>query len=190
MTEKNKGNSISNQSKLWMENALLKLMETENFQEITIQEIADHAQVSRRTFYRNYSSKEEILEGRFNKIWLEYRMIIRQQKNLSLPTIARVLFTQIQKHHEFLSLLNRQQLLPGLLTRIDELLPPAFYEVKGETLPFSKESIRYALAFSAGGFMRIVILWLNDKTQKPPDEIAALVEDFFAIYNYPSLANQ
>jgi AcrR family transcriptional regulator len=51
-----------------MENALLQLLETENFQEITIQEITDRARVSRRTFYRNYSSKEEILEGSFNKI--------------------------------------------------------------------------------------------------------------------------
>jgi AcrR family transcriptional regulator len=180
MPEKNKGNSISNQSKLWME----------NFQEITIQEITDHARVSRRTFYRNYSSKEEILEGRFNKIWLEYRMIILQQKDLSLPNIARVLFTQIQKYHDFLSLLNRQQLLPTLLAKIHELLPPAFSEVKGETIPFSVESIQYAMAFSAGGFTRILILWLNDKIQKSPDEMAALVEDFFAIYNYPNLTNQ
>jgi hypothetical protein len=117
-------------------------------------------------------------------------MIILQQKDLSLPNIARVLFTQIQKHHDFLSLLNRQQLLPILLVKIYELLPPAFYEVKGETIPFSKESVQYALAFSSGGFMRILTLWLNDKIQKSPDEMAALVEDFFAIYNFPNLTNQ
>lgn len=169
-----------------MEDALLKLMHTENYQEITIQEITDHAGLSRRTFYRNYSSKDEILEGYFYKIWLEYRSLISQQTNLSLSNIAKVFFTQMQKHKDFLSLVNHHQLLPLFLAKVDELLPPAFDEVKGKATPFSKESIQYALAFNTGGFMRILILWLNDSVQKSPEEMGAIVEDFISICNYPN----
>lgn len=187
MSCKNKGNPVSNKSKLWMEDTLLKLMQTENYQEITIQEITDNAGLSRRTFYRNYSSKDEIIEGCFYKIWLEYRSLISQQIDLSLPNIARVFFTVMKKHLDFLSLVNRHQLLPLFLARVDELLPPAFDVVNGESMPISKESIQYALAFSTGGFMRILVRWLNDSAQKSPEEMAVIVEDFISICNYSNL---
>jgi len=185
MSGKNIGNPVSNQSKLWMEDALLKLMQTEKYQEITIQEITDNAGLSRRTFYRNYSSKDEILEGYFLKIWLEYRTLISQQIDLSLPNIARAFFTVMKEHIDFLTLVNRHRLLPIFLTKVDALLPPAFAEVKGEQLPFFKESIQYALTFSSGGFMHILIRWLNDGAQKSPEEMAAVVKDFIFICNYP-----
>ncbi|SHO52000.1 TetR/AcrR family transcriptional regulator [Anaerocolumna xylanovorans] len=186
MPDKNKGNPKSNQSKLWMENTLLKLMQTEDYNEITIQEITDYAGLSRRTFYRNYSSKEEILEGCFYKIWAEYRSLLSQQEDLSLPNIARIFFTQMQKHKDFLTVVNRHHLLPLFLTKVDELLPLAFYEAKGKDTSFSEESLRYALAFSAGGFMRILILWLNNNAQKSPEEMAAILKDFISLCNYPA----
>lgn len=89
-----------------------ELMQTENYREITIQEITDNAGLSRRTFYRNYFSKDEILEGCFYKIWLEYESLIRQQIDLTLPNIARIFFTVMKKHFDFLSLVNRHHLLP------------------------------------------------------------------------------
>jgi AcrR family transcriptional regulator len=187
MSSKNKGNPVSNKSKLWMENTLLTLMQTENYHEITIQEITDHAGLSRRTFYRNYSSKDEIIKGCFYRIWLEYRALLLQQTDLSLPNIARVFFTVMKKHLDFLSLVNRHQLIPLLLAEIDVLLPPAFYEVKGESTPFSEESIQYALTFSTGGFMRILIRWLNDPVQKSPEEMAVLIKNFISLCNYPNL---
>lgn len=184
MTSKNKGNSISNQSKLWMEDALLKLMETENYSEITIQEITYNAGLSRRTFYRNYSSKAEILEGCFYKIWLEYESLIKLQIDLSLPNIARIFFTVMERHFDFLSLVNRHQLLPLFLSKVDELLPPAFNQLKGEKMPFPKENIQYALTFSTGGFMRILIRWMNDSELKSPEEMAKVVKDLISICNY------
>lgn len=186
MSCKNKGNPVSNKSKLWMENTLLKLMQTENYQEITIQEITDNAGLSRRTFYRNYSSKDEVLEGCFYKIWLEYQTHIFQQTDLSLPNIARVFFTVMINHFDFLSLLHRHQLLPSFIAKVDELLPPTFDVVKGENVPFPKESIQYALTFSTGGFMRILIRWMNDSVQKSPEEMADIVEDIISICNYPN----
>jgi AcrR family transcriptional regulator len=187
MSDKNKGNPKSDQSKLWMEDALLKLMQTENYREITIQEITDNAGLSRRTFYRNYFSKDEILEGYFYKIWLEYESLVRKQTDLNLPNIARIFFAVMQEHFNFLSLINRHHLLPLFLSKVDELLPSTFDELKGEKMPFPKESTQYALIFSTGGFMRILIRWMNDSGQKPPEEMAAVVKDLISICNYPNL---
>ncbi|MBE6123330.1 MAG: TetR/AcrR family transcriptional regulator [Solobacterium sp.] len=43
--------------------ALLQLMSEKPFAEITVTELTDKAGISRATYYRNYSSKEEIISG-------------------------------------------------------------------------------------------------------------------------------
>ncbi len=184
MEAKNKGNPVSDRSKQLMEETLLRLMQAENFSEISVQEITDNAGLSRRTFYRNYETKGDILRQRFHKIWSEYETRIRQMKDLSLPHVAFVLFTIMLPHFEFLQLVNQQHLLPLLLTEVDELLPSVFQEVKGSQLPFATESISYALAFSTGGFMRILPLWLESKPLKTPKEMSLLVKDIIEISSY------
>ena len=183
---KNKGNTVSDRSKLWMENALLKLMKNENYEEITIQEITDNAGLSRRTFYRNYFSKDEIIKGYFYKIWLEYESLIRKQKNyLSLPNVAEIFFSVMKKHIDFLKLADRNHLFPLFLSEFDKLLPPIFEELKGKNMAFSKESIRYALIFSTGGFLRILEEWIKDGAKKSPEEMSDIVKNIISICNYP-----
>ncbi len=184
MKAKNKGNPVSDRSKKLMEETLLRLMQAESFSEISVQEITDNAGLSRRTFYRNYETKGDILRQRFHKIWSEYETRIRQMKDLSLPHVAFVLFTIMLPHIEFLQLVSQQHLLPLLLTEVDELLPSVFQEVKGSQLPFATESISYALAFSTGGFMRILPLWLESKPLKTPKEMSLLVKDIIEISSY------
>ncbi|NMB59342.1 MAG: TetR/AcrR family transcriptional regulator [Chloroflexi bacterium] len=181
MTGTNKGNPVSDRSKRELETALLDLMRTETYAEITIQEIAYRAGLSRRTFYRNFTSKEEILEGCFDRIWDGYRKRIITEPDLSLPNITRVFFTHMQTHRDILLTVNRHNLLPLFQARVDVLLPVTFHEARGEVASLPAETLRYALAFSAGGFMRILILWLNDGCRKSPDEMAAIVKDFLSV---------
>lgn len=184
MADKNKGNRKSDKSKALMEKTLLKLMEKEVYSEITIQEITDYSGLSRRTFYRNYTSKDEIIQDSFAKIWLEYEEAVRKQRDLSMPNIARVLTEVMISHIEFLRLIGKNHLLTLLLAETDKLLPFIFDEVKGHTMPFSKESINYALAFGTGGFMRILVKWLDEDMTKSPDQMADIVQDILQILNY------
>ncbi len=55
-----------------IESALVLLMKEQSFSEITITDIIRKAGVSRASYYRNYSSKEDILEKFLQKITIEY----------------------------------------------------------------------------------------------------------------------
>jgi AcrR family transcriptional regulator len=59
-------NPLVIQSRTWIMNSLISLMKTKNFKDITISEIAKHADLSRRTFYRIFDSKEDVLESYFD----------------------------------------------------------------------------------------------------------------------------
>ncbi|MBZ9693497.1 TetR/AcrR family transcriptional regulator [Clostridium sp. M14] len=58
---KQKPNRIAEQSKKWLIEALFDLMEEKPYSTITVKEISDKAQLSRRTFYRNFKVKEDLL---------------------------------------------------------------------------------------------------------------------------------
>lgn len=53
------------QSKSWLTHSLLELMKEKSFSDITITEIAEKAQLDRRTFYRHFQSKKDILDRYF-----------------------------------------------------------------------------------------------------------------------------
>jgi AcrR family transcriptional regulator len=53
-----------------IENALLELLQTKPLEEISISELSDYADINRKTFYNNYSSIEEVLQGINQKLSL------------------------------------------------------------------------------------------------------------------------
>ncbi|BBF41937.1 transcriptional regulator, TetR family [Lachnospiraceae bacterium KM106-2] len=187
MSERNKGNTVSRQSQCWIEDALLQLMQREKYEEITIKEIAANAGLSRRSFYRNFNSKDQVIESYFSKIWKEYVEGIRKQQNLSLPNVAYVFFETMSRHIEFLELIQQQNLFGILLKATDIMILEPFYEMKGSNLQESKECIDYALAFSTGGFLRIMEKWIQDKPHKKPEAMAEIVAKFLAIASYQEI---
>ena len=56
-----KKNEVNTLTKECIVTALLRLMETQNYDSISITDITNLAGVSRMAYYRNYNSKDEIL---------------------------------------------------------------------------------------------------------------------------------
>ena len=67
-------------TRAWLLETLLELVGEKDYSEISITELTEKADVARQTFYRNYSSKDEILLSRLDEIRDEY--LLKVQKNL------------------------------------------------------------------------------------------------------------
>ncbi len=59
--------------------AMMELTKEKPLSEITIQELADLAEVSRMTFYRNYTSKEDVFLSHIQEILMQYQKDDAQQ---------------------------------------------------------------------------------------------------------------
>ena len=64
-------NPIAQRSMDWIAAALIALMKEKPFSSISITEISNRADLNRRTFYRSFTSKEEVLTYYLDKIWHE-----------------------------------------------------------------------------------------------------------------------
>ena len=67
--------------------ALLKLMEQYPYEEISVKQIVLETDLVRKTFYRNFSSKDDVLRSHIKSILLDYFEIINNAGGDVLTTI-------------------------------------------------------------------------------------------------------
>ena len=75
--------------------ALIKLLETKTLENITIPEITQLAGVGRTTYFRNFSSKEDMLSFKLIKLWerwAEEQKITKERRFNKSNTLAFLLF--------------------------------------------------------------------------------------------------
>lgn len=80
------------QSVRMIEEALFKLMEEKNYTQITVSEVAKRADISRRTFYRFYKERDEVLRCYLGKLCQEYQRTTLVLAYYEIPQIAREYF--------------------------------------------------------------------------------------------------
>lgn len=85
-------NPIAIQSQEWLINALLALMEEKAFKKISITEIAAKADLSRRTFYRIFGTKEDVLICYTDKLYGEFLQLLEQQTDRRFTVTVRLYF--------------------------------------------------------------------------------------------------
>lgn len=71
-------------------------------------------------------------------------------------------------------------MLQFIMNQYSELFPEVFQMVKGNhPLADNIEALSYAMAFSAGGLLSILLKWAEDGMDKTPEEIMQLMELVF-----------
>jgi len=178
-------------SQTWIMNALLELMEIKPFQKIKINEISAKADLDRRTFYRYFKSKEDVLEL-YCRILLEKladKILERDfltenaiaQKGLSIETVAIAYFEFWSEHMDFLRLLEKSRMLYFFSENHDTLM---FYHVSLKVKQWlSEEEIdketRYHFFYHMGGALHMTIRWMSENSGETPEEMAKMVTNLF-----------
>ncbi|POP34300.1 TetR/AcrR family transcriptional regulator, partial [Blautia producta] len=83
-------NPIAIQSQKWLVSALLVLMQKKAYKSITIKEIARKADLDRSTFYRNFKSKQDILNFHLDSLTQDYISKISELNELDMQKIFKV----------------------------------------------------------------------------------------------------
>lgn len=65
-------NPISVRSKKWLTDALFELLKEKPYDKISIREISQKADLTRQTFYHNFSSKDMLLMYKSDQLFEEF----------------------------------------------------------------------------------------------------------------------
>lgn len=148
--------------------ALLELMKTKELKDIPVSEITVIAQVSRVSFYRNYSDKEQILREYISNTLNEWNKLHPKTSEHSQDDILGDIFAYLTAYKEFYSLLNERGLFYFLKDIIKELLG-----AKDEYPNF----VAYTTAFIANGIYGWIEEWFLRGMQESGEEMAQLLKN-------------
>ncbi len=170
-------NPLAIRSQEWLANALLLLMEEKEFKDISVKEIAAKADLSRRTFYRVFETKEDPLIWYLNTLYQEFLIELQARSCRQFEDVLTLYLNFWYRHKHFFELLKRSDLLAFMLNQYLRVFPEVFQIVKGN-YPLSKdeEALGYAMAFSAGGLLSVLIKWADEGMTKTPEEILKMVD--------------
>jgi len=170
-------NPLAIRSQEWLANALLSLMEEKEFKDISIKEIAAKADLSRRTFYRVFETKEDPLIWHLNTLYEDFLSLLRQQECHQFHDVLSLYLSFWYQHARLFSLLKRSGLLSVILNQYLRVFPDVFKIVKGDyPLSHNPDALAYAMAFSAGGLLSVLVKWADEGMTKTPDEILQMVD--------------
>ena len=153
--------------------ALTELMSQQDYASITITEITRTAGVSRMTYYRNYSSKEDILRRFMSDVGDRIHAKI-VEKNLYRDTY-QYYYTLFEMLGQYDALVNA-----SLAAGLDGLILDCI--ARNMDLTFLSASDhpvheKYLLRFHAGAFFHVFIEWTRSGRQESCEQMAQLCAD-------------
>ena len=149
--------------------ALIELMKSEDFTSITITDITRKAGVSRMAYYRNYSSKEDILNQYMDDIGNAiHKRISKTVTPSELQEYYQSLFEQLGAHRDLGIPTHRAHLAELILQHIN----------KNMALTFPPDGCgtreRYRHLFLAGAFYNVLMEWVKSGMQESSAEMASI----------------
>ena len=106
------------QSRLWLEEALFDLLATKtSLRNISVAELSEHAQIARRTFYRYYHSKEQVLTNYLDRLIQDYITELQTAKLTNFEDLVNLFFQYWSQYTEPLKILQDANLLVFILQR-------------------------------------------------------------------------
>lgn len=173
-------NPIAVKSKKEITQALLKLMEQYPYAEITVKQIVLETRLVRKTFYRNFTSKDDVLDSYINNILKEYT----ENAVAENADILSVIFDFCIKYKDFLLLLNENNMLYLLLIRLNTYIPSAHIDAVDSSNPFIRcfdgLDPDYLIAFNVGAVWNVICKWIENKMEDPPEKIVKTLKNYLS----------
>lgn len=166
-------NPTAQQSQRWIIQALLNLMEKTAYDKISVSEICRKADLDRRTFYRNFDSKNDVLEQYISLLGAEYIKMFAAIDNPSNYTAAKVFFEFWSRHLYFIRNIKICGLSDFIFQQFEKFTNEHTQLLIGEDA--RKLPIEYVFAYRIGGFWNVMLTWVADDVMLSPDEIASIV---------------
>lgn len=174
-----KADRRSRRTRQLLHTALIELMLERRYEEITVQDIIDRANVGRSTFYAHYLDKEDLLVSGFTDVLDALRQHVERhmQSDWRGPSGLSFFFEHVQTHHQLYQALVRgggiellykkghQRLRQNIEQHLELLVPAG--QVPAAPLPLVAELI-------ASAILTMLRWWLDNGMPYSPEQMDAL----------------
>ena len=149
--------------------ALIRLMNEKQFSDITVTDIVTRAGVARASYYRNFSSKEEIIARAGSIIIEDFRQKASEAEMsiLDAEIVLRV-FRYFRAYRRTMLTLYKAGFISLYQRLFDECLETMAGDMRYDDIH------RYGIPFYSGAIFAVFLRWLEEGMKETPEEMAAL----------------
>jgi AcrR family transcriptional regulator len=163
---------------LW--EALIALIQEKEYSEITIQDIADRANVNRVTFYLHYRDKKDLLvssvEVIFNDLTSKITPLTGENFRLDVPPEGMALvYRYIADNAKFYRIILGENGIPFLVDRFRKYLTEVAIQRFQLVIPEEGRGripLEIVAQYAAGALIGLITWWLENDMPIPPEEFA------------------
>ena len=163
---------------LW--EALIALIEEKDYAEITVQDIADRANVNRVTFYLHYRDKQDLLENSvaaiLDNMVSKITPMTWDRFRLDIPPEGLVLvYRYIAENARFYRIILGKNGIPFLVARLREYLAELTVQRYRLVMPPDRPGpvpLEIIAHYAAGSLIGLITWWLENDMPVPPEEFA------------------
>ena len=165
-------------SKQEITSALLKLMRKYPYPEITVKQIVLETDLARKTFYLNYSSKDDVLDALMNQVIGDYVQALSSSDDEPIA----IIFNFCKKNKDLLKLLHKNNMLYLLLLKLNEVLPEHSRKSDMSRNPFAKLmsglDSDYLIAFNIGAIWNVIFKWVDRGMKDSLEDIRNTIDAY------------
>lgn len=160
----NEANRITRES---INTALLELMDNQDFDSITISALVKRAGVSRQSFYRNYTSKEDVIieiEENTLKAFSDSLVNPKYKNNLKLWLLDYFKF--VKKNNKLVNIINKADLSDMIFSKAPFIIE--------DWMGAEGTGLHYYVVGSLGSLRAVCMDWLANGMKESPEFMAEI----------------
>lgn len=168
-------------SRDWLIDALLSLMETTPYAKIAVKDICAKADLSRQTFYNFFKSKDDIIRYCIHQCYIEMMEKLNSKPAILLSDITEQLTETFQNNIKLMNLILSHGLDHLLEFELASIIQTFAEQMNPET---SDHPSKYGTAFLTGAIAHTIIFWFKDTDPIPAMQLSELLSDILSGHYY------
>ncbi len=157
--------------------ALVELMAEKDISQITVKELAQRADINRKTFYTHYTSIYDISDEIENEMIQNLRRLIQESSFTSQEFVSYSLFKALndiiyEDFDFYQNLLSHANAHGSLISKIKNALQEEFLKGAQDKIKTVPEQFPYMLEFVSSGIISMYISWFDSDQKIPLEELA------------------
>lgn len=162
--------------------SFLELFNTTGFDNITVKDIADYAQIGRKTFYLHYLDKFDLLDSIVDKKLKELEEICESKKELGLKEGTTIWFDYFEDNRSFFNQLFNIQNANQYKKQLQRFIVNELkYKIDTTHITNNPTNYELFLQFFASGIIELITIFLTDNHFQKEDiefQVVYLIEMF------------
>lgn len=170
-----------NKTRKSIKQSFITLLSEKDMNEITITELANHADINRKTFYAHYSSVSDILESIGLELKEKLVEILPSKAHLTLGMDLSVIFKSLNKlieadldfYKKIICSNSYQLILDDLKTYLKEELMNHYTDV----IKVNDNVLAFYTEFLSSGIVNMYVEWFKSQNDVSLDELGQLASE-------------